>query len=415
DATTAVEAATAGAKESAAAVRSSAAVSTDDFRRQLAASILSPSPFVRLAEPHLETPAGRSGCLATHLRRRLSPPEDSSALGRFVVAESERYASQMSARMRDCPPCLALHSFQSQPIRTAFQPCRDPQLRTVDMYGRGDVRLLDFLEVFCFQADRICNEVSHVRSPDRQAGHLLCHLPLAEHTRRFVAESGFVTLVIRPSKATTDGLPSLDQNTIFVRSWCRRCRPQQHHQQQQQQTSQTEPQLTPLSEDAKALSFAQFLRLHFSEHRLSTSACRHSMHAEHVQYFYKAGLVACFEYTPVCLRSIVMPTTAIVVPLDITRQLLESQVSRLTTSGYRLLADIQSIYVKHAYAQKDTVSRLNSIHSGCNAELRAFFDVDRLTAGPEAAAVAFSRKAVLFKQWLTALIDRWQGLLQEAL
>uniref|UniRef100_A0A1I8FDK2 Transcriptional regulator n=1 Tax=Macrostomum lignano TaxID=282301 RepID=A0A1I8FDK2_9PLAT len=110
------------------------------------------------------------------------------------------------------------------------------------------------------------------------------------------------------------------------------------------------------------------------------------MHAEHVQYFYKAGLVACFEYTPVCLRSIVMPTTAIVVPLDITRQLLESQFSRL-----------------------------NSIHSGCNAELRAFFDVDRLTAGPEAAAVAFSRKAVLFKQWLTALIDRWQGLLQEAL
>uniref|UniRef100_A0A1I8FC03 PIPK domain-containing protein n=1 Tax=Macrostomum lignano TaxID=282301 RepID=A0A1I8FC03_9PLAT len=108
-------------------------------------------------------------------------------------------------------------------------------------------------------------------------------------------------------------------------------------------------------------------------------------------------------------------TTAIVVPLDITRQLLESQVSRLTTSGYRLLADIQSIYVTHAYAQKDTVSRLNSIHSGCNAELRAFFDVDRLTAGPEAAAVAFSRKAVLFKQWLTALIDRWQGLLQEAL
>uniref|UniRef100_A0A1I8J0L1 NIT domain-containing protein n=1 Tax=Macrostomum lignano TaxID=282301 RepID=A0A1I8J0L1_9PLAT len=322
DATTAAEAATAGAKESAAAVRSSAAVSTDDFRRQLAASILSPSPFVRLAEPHLETPAGRSGCLATHLRRRLSPPEDSSALGRFVVAESERYASQMSARMRDCPPCLALHSFQSQPIRTAFQPCRDPQLRTVDMYGRGDVRLSDFLEVFCFQADRICNEVSHVRSPDRQAGHLLCHLPLAEHTRRFVAESGFVTL---------------------------------------------------------------------------------------------AGLVACFEYTPVCLRSIVMPTTAIVVPLDITRQLLESQVSRLTTSGYRLLADIQSIYVTHAYAQKDTVSRLNSIHSGCNAELRAFFDVDRLTAGPEAAAVAFSRKAVLFKQWLTALIDRWQGLLQEAL
>uniref|UniRef100_A0A1I8J9K7 PCIF1_WW domain-containing protein n=1 Tax=Macrostomum lignano TaxID=282301 RepID=A0A1I8J9K7_9PLAT len=380
DASTATEAATAAAKESAAAVRSSAAVSTDDFRRQLAASILSPSPFVRLAEPHLETPAGRSGCLATHLRRRLSPPEDSSALGRFVVAESERYASLMSARMRDCPPRLALHSFQSQPIRTAFQ----------------------------------CNEVSHVRSPDRQAGHLLCHLPLAEHTRRFVAESGYVTLVIRPSKAATDGLPSLDQNTIFVRSWCKRCRPQQQHQ-QQQQTSQTATQLTPLSEDAKALSFAQFLRLHFSEHRLSTSACRHSMHAEHVQYFYKAGLVACFEYTPVCLRSIVMPTTAIVVPLDITRQLLESQVSRLTTSGYRLLADIQSIYVTRAYAQKDTVSRLNSIHSGCNAELRAFFDVDRLTAGPEAAAVAFARKAVLFKQWLTALIDRWQGLLQEAL
>uniref|UniRef100_A0A1I8JRY5 SUN domain-containing protein n=1 Tax=Macrostomum lignano TaxID=282301 RepID=A0A1I8JRY5_9PLAT len=58
------------------------------FRRQLAASILSPSPFVRLAEPHLETPLVDPVALATHLRRRLSPPEDSSALGRFVVASN---------------------------------------------------------------------------------------------------------------------------------------------------------------------------------------------------------------------------------------------------------------------------------------------------------------------------------------
>uniref|UniRef100_A0A1I8FMS1 Nucleoporin NUP35 n=1 Tax=Macrostomum lignano TaxID=282301 RepID=A0A1I8FMS1_9PLAT len=199
------------------------------------------------------------------------------ALGRFVVAESERYASQMSARMRDCPPCLALHSFQSQ----------------------------------------------------------------------------------------------------------------------------TDPDRLPKTQSVEFRSISQIAT--FSEHRLSTSACRHSMHAEHVQYFYKAGLVACFEYTPIDCDAYYCYCC---VPLDITKAIVGVSGEPPHHKRLPLLADIQSIYVKHAYAQKDTVSRLNSIHSGCNAELRAFFDVDRLTADQKLLRWPFLAKAVLSNQWLTALIDR---------
>lgn len=82
------------------------------------------------------------------------------------------------------------------------------RMLTMDFYGRNDITLGAFLERYCFSPTYTC--------PSQE-----CSVPVRDHIRKFVHESGCVDVVLR--KLDSD-MGVAAPSSIHVWSWCKVCK-----------------------------------------------------------------------------------------------------------------------------------------------------------------------------------------------
>jgi len=154
----------------------------------------------------------------------------------------------------------------------------------MEFYGRNDITLGGFLEIYCFRPSYICPNPN-------------CDIPMVDHVRYFAHGTGSVYIHMRNLESPIPGF----QHTILTWSWCKECK-------------QVTP-IVPLSPEAWALSFAKYLELRFYagsyKRRASVEPCGHSLHKDHFQYFAYANMVASFKYRPIKLFEIAIPPPTI--------------------------------------------------------------------------------------------------------
>lgn len=133
-------------------------------------------------------------------------------------------------------------------------------------YGQDDIPLGCFLERYCFRTSYLCQSQT-------------CETPMLHHVRRFVHNSGCVSLSLNTIDCKSN------EDKIVMWSWCCKC-------------SAVSP-VVPMSSNTWSFSFAKFLELKFYTNvysRRGTEACQHSLHHDHYQYFGHKNIVASFKY-----------------------------------------------------------------------------------------------------------------------
>lgn len=135
----------------------------------------------------------------------------------------------------------------------------------MDFYGRNDIPLGCFLERYCFRSTYNCPSKS-------------CETPMVKHVRRFVHYSGCISIILNYFEN------EFSEDHIVMWTWCTKC--------------QTVSPVVPMSGDSWSYSFAKYLELKFHGDiyiRRGQSACSHSLHQDHYQYFGYKNYVASFK------------------------------------------------------------------------------------------------------------------------
>lgn len=151
--------------------------------------------------------------------------------------------------------------------------CVNPWVVHMDFYGCNDIPLGCFLERYCFRSTYAC--------PSKA-----CETPMLHHIRRFVHNSGCVSVSLR---SFADEF--LDKN-IVTWSWCTKC--------------QSVSPVVPMSADTWSYSFAKFLELMFYGSvygRRGKAPCNHSLHHDMYHYFGYKNYVASFMLVA-CLKTV---------------------------------------------------------------------------------------------------------------
>ncbi|KAJ7373132.1 hypothetical protein OS493_014280 [Desmophyllum pertusum] len=176
------------------------------------------------------------------------------------------------------------------------RPCISPWAVFMEFYGRNDITLGGFLEIYCFRPSYICPNPN-------------CDVPMVDHVRYFAHGTGSVYIHMRNLESPIPGF----QHTILTWNWCKECK-------------QVTP-IVPLSLRHGRLSFAKYLELRFYagnyKRRASVEPCGHSLHKDHYQYFAYANMVASFKYRPIKLFEIAIPPHGFISGKDKGCQLLD--------------------------------------------------------------------------------------------
>lgn len=181
--------------------------------------------------------------------------------------------------------CSFSHTSNNAP---AF--CVNPWVVNMDLYGRNDIALGQFLERYCLTTEYKC---------PAQA----CRAQIAQHARRFTHDGGCVHIGL--SKLGSEPFGQENTNRILMWSKCSKC--------------QSVSPVVPMSDDTWSLSFAKYLELRFHGSmylRRGTDCCQHSLHIDHSQYFSKKNMVAIFRYTRVSQWEISLPPPLIMINYD---------------------------------------------------------------------------------------------------
>lgn len=137
----------------------------------------------------------------------------------------------------------------------------------MEFYGENDIPLGCFLERYCFRSTYNCQSKT-------------CDTPMLNHTRRFVHNSGCVSIILHSTNALST---EEEENMIVMWSCCRKC-------------EHVSP-VVPMSSDTWSFSFAKYLELKFHGNiytRRGDDNCKHSLHHDYVQYFRHKDLIASF-------------------------------------------------------------------------------------------------------------------------
>ncbi|CAG0896870.1 unnamed protein product [Darwinula stevensoni] len=210
----------------------------------------------------------------------------------------------------------ALNPYNHQKLTVLFSTfapdshdfCVHPRVVDMYFYGCNDIPLGGFLEWYCFRTSCLCPAKS-------------CEVPLVEHVRRFAHDKGCIEIRI----GSLDSETPVTLSGIVCWTWCRSC--------------QEASPVVSLSQDSWSFSFAKYLELHFHggiyQRQGSLRMCQHSIHKEHKQYFVSGQLVATFEFKPVSLWEISLPSIVLESHLSLpSRESLLESISCLLTLGH---------------------------------------------------------------------------------
>eukprot|EP00051_Salpingoeca_urceolata_P003337 m.57058 g.57058 ORF g.57058 m.57058 type:complete len:1849 (+) comp12693_c0_seq1:1027-6573(+) len=308
------------------------------FRNVLDSVLLSTSPMVVLPVPYVYSVAS----LASPARQLV--PE--------VCFWSPKLLSLPGTPAgRDCMPAGAKDCFdpaEHQNIKVLFscwtegnKACLLPRQLTLEFYGSMDVTLGQFIEEYCFRPGYTC--------PSGQ-----CEKSIESHLRSFVHDRGRVNIGMERLRDPID--PGATGSEISMWSWCKVCQ-----------------QVTPpvlMNEQTWNMSFAKCLELFCMAPGYIDRGllCPHSVHHNHVTYFGQGTLTVYFDYDPIDLLEIVIPSTRLQPsrPASLITS-CRRQVDNMDTSctrlwedvGERLFGfDVEAVETVRAEAAQTTVTEL---------------------------------------------------------
>ncbi|KAK9768053.1 Mitochondrial distribution and morphology protein 12 [Basidiobolus ranarum] len=179
-------------------------------------------------------------------------------------------------------------------------PCQAPEIHPIEYYRKTDVTLGQYLEELCFDSNYVCP------SSD-------CDKPLKLHFRSYAHGDARVTVKIEDSESR---MPGIDQ-TILMWSHCKICK--------------KDTPVVPMSEETWNISFGKYMELTFYRKDLSCRAgiCPHNIHREHIRLFALSNLVVRFEYEPIELLELEVPSIELKFKSDVNISLKNDDIEKL--------------------------------------------------------------------------------------
>ncbi|XP_018563541.1 putative 1-phosphatidylinositol 3-phosphate 5-kinase [Anoplophora glabripennis] len=208
--------------------------------------------------------------------------------------------------------------------------CVNPWVVFMDFYGRNDIPLGCFLERYCFRPTYYCPSKS-------------CDTPMVKHTRRFVHNSGCVSISLNYFEN------EFSEESIVMWTWCTKC--------------QSVSPVVPMSADTWSYSFAKYLESKFHGDvfsRRGQYSCNHSLHHDHYQYFGFKNYVASFKYTYINIWEISLPPLLIEITNDANQfqSKLIDEVRIMAQKGHEIFSLIQD---KLSYSPVDELENIGNL------------------------------------------------------
>lgn len=301
--------------------------------------------------------------------------------------------------------------FYNQKGASSF--CAPPTLLDMQFYGQHDIMLGQFLHRYCFRLWTDCKR---------------CRLPMLGHIRRYVHSMGCVKVFLNEDNT------NCDSNYIYFTAWCSLC-------------NEVSPTV-PLSESSKCLSLAKYLELRFYGHAYkkrnhffstkktsfafnsSTSTtpqlvqkCSHSLHRDYIHQFSYRGVAAKFQYTPIEIWEIRLPTLTIDLhpPFTYNRFEVLEQVKHFSMRGHETYTRIHERIADLVTYEDNTNSSnsmlVNNLKTSLNKDQLNFkqhIEVLQTILTEEKATYYDVNDALLMtKRILAESIERWEPRLHE--
>jgi 1-phosphatidylinositol-3-phosphate 5-kinase len=216
--------------------------------------------------------------------------------------------------------------------------CEGPYVKAMEFNGPDDLSLRSFLEKYCFNADDKCH-------------HQGCSSSIFEHKRKYCHSRGSIEVTQKQQKdyakfASTD---------IVTWTVCESC--------------QCNSAYRSLSHESWGMSFAKFIQLKiYSQEYLSKPChspghkCHGSLFMDRVQYFAYKNLVALFEYKPLALNEIRLPSQSLQIHLQShDMDTLREEMKRITMNGLDVQATVHEkiVSLREEMAQTSLATTIN--------------------------------------------------------
>ena len=202
---------------------------------------------------------------------------------------------------------LYLHSLC---CNTTQQQCIPFEFNLIEYYQLSDLTLGLFLEQYCFDTTYRCKYQG-------------CNRSMLEHERCFMHGNGRLNITISEATIPVESL-LLSKSNILIWSSCKIC-------------GKATPYL-PLSDQSWNYSFGKYLELSFYSFDpvCSIPSCHHSIHFDHLRYFYFNNLIVEFEYETVTVLEVTVPSNIIVYNPSLIEKSKELDLELLASTSQQL-------------------------------------------------------------------------------
>ncbi|KAJ1943686.1 Mitochondrial distribution and morphology protein 12, partial [Linderina macrospora] len=266
---------------------------------------------------------------AASTNRMLQQYESEMALHESYIREGENFLDAN-------PQTVSIWDYQSIVLsymvtcrKHAYLVCAGPQHHAISFYGRTDVTLGQYLEDMCFDLNYDCP------GSNKQCTH-----PMYEHRRSYIHHTGKV-------EVTMDEHPSpIERLSDIILMWgdCKVC-------------GKSTP-VTKMSDATWRYSFGKYLETTFYNDQLRprASVCNHDMHHDYIRCFALRHMVVKFEYAPLDLWGIAVPTIPLYFDVEVSIRLKEREAAelrvRLEAYYTSLLSCLETFPMDMVYEEK---------------------------------------------------------------
>ncbi|KAJ3072744.1 1-phosphatidylinositol-3-phosphate 5-kinase [Podochytrium sp. JEL0797] len=248
---------------------------------------LSASPFVEFPPPHILVRL--QGLKSSTMPDPATPSISSTtSSNEQLISSLESNSVTYLDKTQDLSPCLyqkIVFLFSSICIDPMI-PCQPAELHVIEYYSETDISVGMYIEELCANFASIC--------PTKG-----CGLPMIQHFRSYAHGEGRISVVLEELEISVNG-------GIQMWTFCKHCK-------------QKTPTV-PLSRESWNYSFGKFLEIVFyMVHTRSAELleCTHDLHREHIRFFSYKQFVVRFEFEPLELLEVSVPTMKVQMSLDV--------------------------------------------------------------------------------------------------
>jgi len=282
--------------------------------KRLSSQSLSNSPSKRSSMSH-STPAKRLSNSLTSSQKGLSNSLTSSQMGlsnslsglpKPPKSSKRKYTSVKTLNWKGYNEQQQIVCMHSLVCVTTGNHCMPFKQQVINYYSDNDFTVGEFFEMYCLNPDYVC--------PNEN-----CHLPMKDHARAFIHDSGRINITVHELN-----LPNHSTDQVQILNFCKLC-------------GKATP-FVSISEETWRYSFGKFLELTFYNKNIKSNieGCSHSVHTDHVRYIFKKNMVVHMEFEPVLTRVVVPPNFELEHDPERTAPILAAEIQNISHSAQQI-------------------------------------------------------------------------------